>query len=83
MNTASNRSTALPKLWQSFSLSPMWGKQQITAMESQDGKFCEYSDGDWTAKVHPPNPLTPKFLTQTQFNIWAAKLQEWLASDDT
>ena len=35
-----------------------------------------------SAKVHAPNPLPPKSLTQTQFNIWAAKLQAWLAADN-
>ena len=35
-----------------------------------------------TAKVHPPNPLPPKSLTQTQFDIWAAELEAWLAADD-
>ena len=36
-----------------------------------------------SAKVHPPNPLPPKALTQTQFDIWSAELQAWLAADDT
>ena len=40
MHTASNRSTALPKLWQSIFLSPMWAGLQIPAMKSEDGKFC-------------------------------------------
>ena len=35
-----------------------------------------------SVKVHAPNPLPPKSLTQTQFNIWAAELQAWLAADD-
>ena len=35
-----------------------------------------------SAKVHTPNPLPPKSLTQTQFDIWAAELQAWLAADD-
>ena len=48
MHTASNRSTALPKLWQSFFLSQMWAKLQTPAMESGDGKFCGCADGDWT-----------------------------------
>ena len=36
-----------------------------------------------TAKVHAPNPLPPKSLTQTQFDIWSAELQAWLSSDET
>ena len=36
-----------------------------------------------TAKVHAPNPLPPKSLSQTQFNIWSAELQAWLAADDS
>ena len=48
MHTASNRSTALPKLWQSFFLSQMRAKLQTPAMESGDGKFCGCADGDWT-----------------------------------
>ena len=36
-----------------------------------------------TAKVHPPNPLPPKSLTQQQFEIWSAELQAWLSSDET
>ena len=35
-----------------------------------------------TAKVHPPNLLPPKSLTQTQFDIWAAELEAWLAADN-
>ena len=35
-----------------------------------------------TAKVHPPNPLPPRSLTQTQFDIWASELEAWLAADD-
>ena len=35
------------------------------------------------AKVHAPNPLPLKSLTQTQFDIWSAELQAWLASDDS
>ena len=35
-----------------------------------------------SAKVHAPYLLPPKSLTQTQFNIWAAKLHAWLAADD-
>ena len=35
------------------------------------------------AKVNAPEPLPPKGLTQTQFDIWAAKLEAWLAADDS
>ena len=36
-----------------------------------------------SAKVLAPNPLPPKALTQTQFDIWAAELQAWLAANDS
>ena len=34
------------------------------------------------AKVNPPEPLPIKGLTQTQFDIWSAELEAWLAADD-
>ena len=34
------------------------------------------------AKVNPPEALPIKGLTQTQFDIWSAELEAWLAADD-
>ena len=34
------------------------------------------------AKVNPPESLPIKGLTQTQFDIWSAELEAWLAADD-
>ena len=35
-----------------------------------------------SVKLHPPNPLPPKTLTQQQYDIWKTELQAWLSGDD-
>ena len=70
MHTASNRSTALPKLWQSFFLSQMWAKLQTPAMESGDGKFCGCADGDWTHVSSFPGRCANHYTTAPWYQVY-------------
>ena len=69
MHTASNRSTALPKLWQSFFLSQMRAKLQTPAMESGDGKFCGCADGDWTRVSSFPGRCANHYTTTPWYQL--------------
>ena len=70
MHTASNRSTALPKLWQSFFLSQMRAKLQTPAMESGDGKFCGCANGDWTCVSSFPGRCANHYTTAPWYQVY-------------